>query len=337
MIKAFIILFLPVLALFSALVQILLIEEVPTPEDWKAAALQVEKGWEEGDVLLVLPHWAEEGRIYLGRQRNQQEQLWLKEVEERELAPYRRLWLITAFSALDRDYTYPYLKLQKQIKFSRLQISLFQIKTVQSLFRMSQQIESARVERIFVDHQEKCDFWAQQSWHCDLQKSAVLTRQCLGMTVDARWQRKWECLNGSEESLSCGGQYCGLHPWSYVGVVYKEIGNLPRRCIWFHPQPPAKMRITFPQVKIGRKFRLFFGTTDQAFRVSDRSPVEFKLFFNHEVKIKKLQPLPFGWNHLDLDTSNQKGTIRDISLEIYTVRSEFAHFCFDGEMLAPRD
>jgi|GEM_PF-5278441 hypothetical protein len=150
-------------------------------------------------------------------------------------------------------------------------------------------------------------------------------------------QAKVEVLTG-DRSQPCRREgprkhQCSNKSWNYVGPVHHPIANQLRRCIWAHPIDGKKLRVNFPNVKLGRVLSGHHGIIDSAVRsFPSGRPVDLAVAIDGQQVGQFKCSNKKGWKAWEIDTSSRAGKKATVTFTISTTRAAGRHYCFEGEM-----
>lgn len=121
-----------------------------------------------------------------------------------------------------------------------------------------------------------------------------------------------------------------LTEWNQVSVRAESFRNQTRRCIWFHPIEAGLKRISFPNIPMSKRLRIFGGIVDSGLRTPPGTPV----FLSVEVGDNKVGTIEFNdtdvsFNHA-IDLDNPASANQQVSFEVQTKEQGMRHFCFSA-------
>jgi len=178
------------------LVQPLFRAQVPTHEEWLAAAEHVESNWRQGDVVRIEPGWLTAGRVYLrdvdGGKREPFRILDIHApVDTAWLYRFERLWLAAALDETDNyeEIVPPGASLVGEYSFGNLDLLLFELPRDVIRWQLQDGLKMTVLEREGADGQmSQCRFKG-KSFRCresagpgakvELRRVAGSARNCL--------------------------------------------------------------------------------------------------------------------------------------------------------------
>ncbi len=302
----------PLLVGIGALLQWWQRDEVPTRDDWKAAADHVRAELKPGDGVAWLPYWAGEGRLFL-----HDLPIFHLVEETPDFGRYDRVWLLGAFGHRGADFAEP---LQSH-EFGRVTVDLIAPKEPKVVADAYATLDQLKVTRVKRGKPKACDFWDGRGWHCRLRKSPDATRKCLGQPIAKRRSRERAKVRHRRHDTRCG-----LDIWLHVSRDHRVVGDEVRRCIWFHPSKDFALNLEWPDAPAG-ELVLDHGFADPSQTIPNPRTVPATLrVFQGEAELSSVKVEPrAGWKRLRVPVA-KAGTLR---IEATTTSTAEAHLCID--------
>ncbi len=121
--------------------------------------------------------------------------------------------------------------------------------------------------------------------------------------------------------------------WNWVGPRLAEVAHRPYRCIYAHPVDGHLMRLTFPEVLVGKTLVGYTGIDDFENRKKSKKPVMFQVTLGSNTLGTIRHESSWPWRRFTLDTSAHAGQKMPVRFEISAPQGSFARtFCFTAEM-----
>jgi len=331
--------FLVVLALWST---ISYRQQVPTRAEWTAAADHVRARLKAGDGVAWAPYWAGEARLSLHGLPFFQ----LPDVTRADLARYDRVWLLSAFGVDGEDVLDPSGAATHAVvsseTFGAVTVSELRVGGERVVGDVYAQLESAEISLVTKGKSRACDFWDGRGWHCRLRGSPAKTRACLGASTASklakhrRFNRRGRPRTKTSQ-MAGGDPRCGLDRWLNVSRDVRVIGDVPRRCVWFHPHGGKTLRMAWTDAPRGAVVEVGHGFADKV--ISDHSrattrtqPATMRLYRGDALLGTRTVDPVKGWRSWRVD---DKGT-GALRIEVESQSTVDAHLCIDPTVRAER-
>lgn len=135
---------------------------VPDMADWVKAAEAVRSAYEEGDVVIFEPPWAQEGAPLFQGMRV----VTSETVDFYEVGKAKRVFVVTslggASSPCPKDYT-----LLQTWEAGKIRVDLYEVpKGRRVVYDFLKQIKEAKVTRVYGDRREECRLFKNERWFC---------------------------------------------------------------------------------------------------------------------------------------------------------------------------
>lgn len=118
--------------------------------------------------------------------------------------------------------------------------------------------------------------------------------------------------------------------WNQVSVRSESFRSLTHRCIWFHPLESGIKTISFSDVPLGRKLRIFGGMVDSALL----TPPGPSVFLSVKIGEERIQMIEFKDTDISFSHSLAVEPFQEmrkpVSFEIQTENQTRRHFCFSA-------
>lgn len=265
-------------------------------EDWARAADVVRQGYEEGDLVVAAPHWADPVlRRELG------DLLSLEDVGRSDMAQYRRLWALSIRGHLPEDAP------PSAPDFEQ---------AVGGVTVWRWEVPGDGVLYDFVEHVE----------------DAEVVRLENGVEIPCRWADDRRPLGGGlgRGPITPGARHrCDpRRSWLWVGATLNDdLEMQPRYCIWQHPQGNQPIRATFPDVPLGDRLVLYADIYYEHQRMQEHGPVMVSI----KVEGREIGRLTHndgdGWKRLVAYT-RELGERADVAIEVTAPEPHFRTLCW---------
>jgi hypothetical protein len=274
---------------------------VPTASAEQAAAAHVAAGWREGDVVRIDPYWYTGPRQQLAESLPGAEFPWFgfdlrSHPDPLHLLRFRRLWVIAAYEALDRDAAaesaylgLPLVPVAERRDLPDLRVSLYELPADGLRFDLLRQLGDAEVVR--------------QGQPC-------------------RW-------NAHELAHRCGAQ-----TWRDVFVAVKDVGDATRQVIYAEPHPAnTPLTIRYPAVPMDGPLVFHSGFSIEGTRRTAGADTRVRLLVDDEVAADWIEPRnAYVWRETVLPA---RGGTHALTVEISAPEVGWRQLCLDGAVLTP--
>jgi hypothetical protein len=262
----------------------------PSANDYERATSHVRTRFAPGDVIDANPFWATRLREYAG---DLPLEAW-RDLEREDLAPYRRVWLVSLFGAERRPAVERALEgraaLSEVAQFGRINVRLYDVKGHEPVrYDFRARLDEARV-------------WIEE---------AGRRREC---AAEGRERRR-----------------CSPAPWNYVGAEIFEMAGEPRPVIWAHPVASGVLTIEFPDVPMGRALSIGAGFTPSGLRFPG-APVELRVDAGAQTILRRVYGAAESFSRARVDTSGLAGTRQPVRFQVRTLDDRVRHFCFAADV-----
>ncbi len=237
---------------------------VASERDWRAAAAFVREQWQEGDLALAAPAWADPLlRRHLG------DVLRLRDVARSDLAGYRRLWSLSqrGYRPAEADDGPPELRRQ----FGRLLVERWRLATPRLLFDFVAHVERARVARLD-DHRERV---------CSWRRTPPSGTGGLGRGP----------YRPEHHAVCPGGIWVGA-------TVVEDLSLRLRRCV-LQPPPGAPLTVTFEDVPLeGGQLVAYAGLYHRDERKREGPPITLRVLLDGREIARMVHRDGEGWKRM---------------------------------------
>ena len=283
-------------AILSILFYLHLPSTLPSEADYQAAARDLASRARPGDAVLLDPHWAERGRLYV----KGVPVLNLHRHPDREdLRGYEHLFVLSLpdLPRSDRPAAFRFLE---SIRFERAE-------EPRTFGRLS-------VTRFDNEHLERPSF----DFTGEVAAAKVYVRRA----------------DGSEEICPRVGKRhpCPRASWIDVGEEIKEIDSKPYRCLWAHPAGSDPLVVEYADAPLGRTLDVVGGIVGQiVYRHEHYGPVTLRVKIDGKLQAEmEFPPGEPGARRRSIDTSALAGTRHLVQFEVSAPNPDMRHFCFDA-------
>ncbi|MEO1269695.1 MAG: hypothetical protein AAFX99_16535 [Myxococcota bacterium] len=141
-----------------------------------------------------------------------------------------------------------------------------------------------------------------------------------------------------------GRWFCGPQPWHFVGVVEMNVHGRSTSCIWMHPHEKAELRLTFPQVPWGRRFKGQITLSDETAGIAQGGAVTLRIEADGHEVYRRVHPNRRGWSSLQVDLGAAHPDLQrphpptvEVTFVVTAPRTGQRHVCLRGDFQAPRE
>jgi hypothetical protein len=274
----------------------------PKVEDWVRSKPVVGAFHHDGDLIVVVPDWAEpNARLAFG-------DAWfpLAAVARPDESAYGRALEISIVGA-----SAPELKGWKLVE---------QRREGKFTYRVLENPRPATVSFDFVDHVSEATVSdvgvggaaTPCRWNPNAPRSAG------GLHGDPAFpSQRHECTGGGER---------------FVGVtVIEDERWRGRRCLWAMPPNRAALSIRYTGVMLGRTVRGYAALPQWVEREKRGAPVELEVFAGGESIGKYVHRDGDGWKGFAFATGGRAGTAADVEFKVTSSRPRDRQFCFQAD------
>jgi hypothetical protein len=293
----------PIALIASILVGYLQFARHPSHDEWRAASEWVSEEVQEGDGVAWIPYWVNEVRLFTQGQPT----FHLVDPMSDDLARHRRVWLFGSYGWGPDDLAAPFDLIATR-QFGAVQVSLLAPTGERVVADLRRNLDKAEFTRTRAKHPDvSCDIWDGQGWHCPpatKSRSEVVT--CLSKPYAERHRDRSSKVN------------CWLNKWFHVSRDARKIGGWPRRGIWFHPQPPSQVEVTWRDLDKATDLVIDYGLSDRVVLDTRREtprvrPMTLEVVVNDEVVDSKSITVQPGWRRWRI-------SVPDVPIEALTLR-----------------
>ena len=292
---AVLLLLLPVLDLVGGAV---VRHRVPVEADWEDAAAYVRGQFEDGDLVVPAPDWAD-SLVY--------EQLGdlvpLAAAGRSDDEAYRRVWVLSIRGHVPDPYAGRPPAVSRT--FGGVTVLRWDLGESSVIYSFMDHLRQARVEQVQGSSARLCP-WTRMPWgQSGLHWGSMFPRE------------RFQCDRGA--------------PHLFVGEpVNEDLELRPRHCIWQHPQGRDPIRATFRDVPLGERLVFYGGIYYQHERVQLGGVVDVELSIDG-VALGSLQHRDGdGWTRQSLDTEGRAGQTGTVSVAVSSESPRYRSFCWSG-------
>ncbi len=267
--------------------------EVPAPGDWRAAVEYVKGQFKDGDLLVSVPWWADEGEenyVEAGLPYR-----FLQRVDKEVFAGYSRLWVLATFGRFKEDQAEKRgYRLEKLQKIGPISVYLYSIPQPEPLsYDFRENIDKARV---FV-------------------RSNRRDRDC----------RKWDAAKRMH--------FCGPASWHWVGPETIERDMAQRDVLWAHPMAEGEIHIAYDNVPIKKELVVQHGLSEYSVRLKEGAPVLIDVYIDGVLQKRIKQDNVRGWFIDRIEPEGMLGDRHEVEFVIRTRNEGRRHFHFSAQAI----
>ncbi len=267
--------------------------QVVDPGDWEAAAEHIRAAYQPGDIIRIVPIWADEPRVFLhGLEIDMN-----REPDPEVLDTYERIWLLVglgrvaeAKASLPQSYI-----LEEERNFGGADTLRFRLPaSARPHYDFLAHIQESEASR-FRDDQplHRCTNWTHQSWHCD------------------RYDR-WLNVGIQMRDMDADPRTCIYFP------------AMPDH--YWH-------QLTFRDVQMHSEIRGRVGHDNWAVRSERGSEVSFEVRINGELAYARvLAPRDPLFHRYTIDTTPWQGESVDVQFRVYAADFFDRFLCFTAQI-----
>ena len=301
---------------FALLLNILLIvhyrRTIPNEGDWRSAAQHIRTAWQPGDGVTWHPFYVTEGLPHL----HGTHAFETPSLAEADFAAFDRVWILVSHGESLEGIS-PIYRPKHIASFGVLDLFLSTNEGERIVADLYTDLETVE---LYEGGSRRCDFWANDGWHCLAQKKRDASRKCLSETTSQRLTRFRRRRD----------PHCGLSPWFHVSRDVRVIDRHPRKCVWIHPKASAPFRLKWTPKSEGNALQLNYGFTDRVISMHDRpkprtKPAKINLRYGNERQVIDVAP-ETGWFQRRYEAKSGRFST-PIFLEVTTSNPVDAHLC----------
>ncbi len=293
--------FVPMLIFIFALIVLLwswsfyagLYKNDPEDSDWSKAVDKIEAAFKDGDLVVVVPWWADLGEKHLVEA--DLPYRYLQKVERENFDGYKRLWIISAFRRFDEsDAEERGYKPVKQDAAGPLDIHLYENPEWHKLaYDFREKLPQARVFMRVKGRDHPCP------------------------PYDAHKRMHW----------------CGPRDWHWIGQMTIERDMATRDVMWAHPRAGAEFHIAYDNVPLTSGIIVQHGLTEYAVRTKDGSPIQIKVYVDGVLAGELVQENVNGWFIDEVKPKELLGEKHEVEFVITCENEGRRHFHFTAHAI----
>ena len=285
---------------------------IPAESDWERAAQQIRSSFETGDGVTWHPFYVTEGLPHL----HGTHAFETPSLADADFAAFDRVWILVSHGDALEDLP-PKYQPRHIASFGPLSVFLVANEGERIVADLYTDLE--KVE-LYEGGSRRCDFWANDGWHCLVQKKRDASLKCLSETTAQRLTRYRRRRD----------PHCGLSPWFHVSRDVRVIARHPRKCVWIHPKASAPFRLKWTPKMEGDVLQVNYGFTDRVISMHDRpkprtQPAKLNLRYGNERQVIDVMP-ETGWFQRRYE-HRSGGVSEPVFVEVTTSNPVDAHLC----------
>ena len=274
-----------------------IVARVPEDADYAAAAEFVRRHVVPRDLISSAPAFIDPiVRRHAG------DRMTAAMVGRSDNAAFERMWVISARGALPPDV--PRVDPELERKFGRLRVLRYALGKSPILLDLVQSLASAEVTI-------QRNGTAQR---CSRRTGGVPRGGGLGRPVLMPIPERFECDPD--------------HPWLFVGsIVMEDLDNLPRYCVWQHPQGRDPISVRFSDVPLGDELVLYGGVYYEHERMREGGPIQVDVLIDGQRRGGMLHRDGEGFRRVVVPSGSgtQRGEIR---IDVHAENPDRRSFCW---------
>jgi hypothetical protein len=295
---------LPLAGLLELLAHAYFAQRAPSDTDWTALRGEVAALHQGSDLVIVTPAWAEP----LARRSLGSAFMPLADVARSEARSYATAVEVSLFGERSSELDgFRELENRRAGPF---------------LLRRLENPQYRRALYAFVDHVRPGELFVGE-WTGDSQRNCEFTDRARpsagGLGGHVTYPRERYRCSGGEAY--------------FVGVtVFDDQQYRPRRCIYAHPLPNARLRLRFPNVPRGRTFRGSAGLSYLVARDGIGTPVELTAFVNGNSIGRHVSRDQNGFVAFEFPIPASESEQMEVVIEVVSASPVNRDFCFTAEV-----
>lgn len=294
------------LAIVEVVGHVVVQARIVEPDDWERAAERVRAEWQEGDLVVVAPEWADPLlRQHLG------DLITLEDAGRSDLAQYRRLWALSIRG--HRPAEAPDAAPNHDVQVGPVRVLRWALPEGGVLYDFTEHVRDARVSMVQGGRETPC-----------------------------RWTESGRARGGGlgagpitpAERHACDPR----RSWLWVGATMQDDLDLrPRYCIWQHPAGEEPIRATFEDVPLGERLVLYADLYYEHERDREHGPVHVAAFVDGEEIGRMVHADGDGWKRMVAST--QQGEAQkargDVTIEVTAPNPHLRSLCWSATTRGP--
>jgi len=267
--------------------------EVPGMNDWRKAVEYISNQYKNGDLLVSVPWWADEGEeayVKAGLPYR-----FLQRVDKEVFAGYSRLWILSTFGRLKEKHAESRgYKLESLKEIGPIDVYLYSIPTPEPLsYDFRANIDKAHV---FIRRNKR-------------------DKDC----------KKWDAAKRMH--------FCGPASWHWTGPETIERDMAQRDVLWGHPMAGAEIHIAFEDVPITKELVVQHGLSEYAARLKEGVPVFIDVYVDGVLQKRVRQDNVRGWFIEHIKPEDMLGERHEVEFVIRAKEDGRRHFHFSAQAI----
>jgi hypothetical protein len=288
------------LPLFELSYHAWIVWRVPSDADYHAAAGFIRSELQPSDLVTDAPSYIDPiVRLQLG------DRIPLAMAGRSDDSAYARMWVVSIRGALPSDAPRTAPELERS--FGAVRVLRFKLAKSPVLFDFSSAWASARAEITKDGVQQPC------TWRT----GGVPRGGGLGKGVLSPVPTRFECAPE--------------RPWLFVApVVMEDLENIPRYCLWQHPQGDEPITLSYHDVPLGDQLVFYAGLYYEHERMREGGPVEATIAIDGVARARLTHRDGQGWKRWMIDTSDLVGQRHAVSFAVRAQQPQQRSFCWSA-------
>ena len=267
--------------------------EVPVKSDWQAAVDYLGGKFQNGDLLVSVPWWADEGEeayVKAGLPYR-----YLQRVDKEVFAGYSRLWILSTFGRFKES--------QAEKRGYRLE--------------SFNEIGPVGVYLYSIPQPEPLSY----DFRANIARAHVFVRR------DKRDKdcKKWDAARQMH--------FCGPGSWNWIGPETIERDMAQRDVLWAHPLTGAEIHIAFEDVPITKELVVQHGLSEYAARLKEGVPVFIDVYIDGVLQKRVRQDNVRGWFIERITPKDMLGQRHEVEFVVRAREDGRRHFHFSAQAI----
>jgi hypothetical protein len=274
---------------------VMIVSSVPRDEDYRAAAAFVRAQLAARDLITGAPSFIDPiVRLQLG------DRMPLSMAGRSDDAAYERMWVLSIRDALPNDAPRGKPELTRQ--FGAVRVLRFSLGKSRVLFDFVNAWSSAQASLVRGGREPACR----------VRSGGVPRGGGLGKPVLAPLRDRFDCDAGF-----------------FIGpMVMEDLDNIPRNCLWQHPQGDEPVRMRFHDVPLGDELVFYGGVYYEHERMRQGGLIEATVSIDGEARAVFQHRDGEGWKRWVVNTQDLAAKRGDVQIDVRAHDPAQRSFCW---------